>query len=254
MSGIAQRIATLSNGAVLTILVGSALVTGALSLLLSRGFASTAEWLGNALLNFSTEMLGAFLTFILIDLVIGGRERQESEWRDDRRRLRTRLIKRLRSPDPQLTVDAASELRAMGWLQGGSLEGAYLSHSNLSGVDMSHANLQGARFHKAKLFGTALHDADLEGTTLRVSQLANAASLRGATMPDGRPFDGRLRLEGDLAAAEEMNIAVSDIDEMADYYAVPAHVYRRGQSWADARLASIKSEVMATTRKSWWDK
>src|SRR5215211_2011280 len=82
-------------------------------------------------------------------------------------------------------------------LQGTRLQGAYLKDAKLQGANnLKDANLQGAYLHDAylqgaKLQGTKLQGADLEGADLKdaivnAKQLvAEAASLKGATMPDG---------------------------------------------------------------------
>ncbi len=102
-------------------------------------------------------------------------------------------------------------------LNGADLEGADLSYANLRGADLRGAHLQGTDLHGAYLWEADLSradlsdaklrnlsDADLEGTDLRgadlranlsgtlpfnpavtAEQLEKAASLQGATMPDG---------------------------------------------------------------------
>lgn len=219
----------------LVILVGIAIVTGAISSSL-RVSPSAVQWWENALLNFSTEMLGALLTFILIDLVIGGREKREAEEREETRRLKRRLIKRLRSPNNEITASAAGELRHRGWLENGTLESAYLSHANLRGVDLSNADLEGARLTRAKLQDTVLSGANLEGSTLKVEQLSQAYSLREAIMPDGQKYDGRLGLEGDVQLAERGGVDVDNPQVMAKFYGVSVESYIRGQDWAKKDL------------------
>jgi hypothetical protein len=188
-------------------------------------------------------MVGAFLTFILIDIVIGGREK-----------LRRRLTKRLRSPNNDITASAANELRSRGWLDDGSLEGAYLSHANLRGVDLSGSDLEGARLTRAKLHGSGLSSAILEGTTLKAKQLAQAHSLRGASMPDGRLYDGRLNLEGDLEEAQDSGVDVSDPSAMARFYGVPLKEYVGGQRWARTELPALCEKTDTVSEGDWWEK
>jgi len=59
--------------------------------------------------------------------------------------------------------------------------GANLSFTNLSGANLSRAFMEGAWLRSADLDG-----ADLGGAKVTDKQLAEAASLKGATMPDGK--------------------------------------------------------------------
>lgn len=85
-------------------------------------------------------------------------------------------------------------------LSDADLSGAYLSDANLRGANLSGGNLRGAYLGNAKLNYADLSDADLSVATLSDAdlssaslqntivtdkQLATAASLQGATMPDG---------------------------------------------------------------------
>ena len=80
-------------------------------------------------------------------------------------------------------------------LRGANLGGADLREAELSGADLSGANLREAdlgyaRLIEANLRGALLKGADLRGADLTAAdvtakQLAQAASLEGATMPDG---------------------------------------------------------------------
>ncbi len=243
---------TLSNRAVLSIVAGSAVVTGIASVVFLQAHYVLGEWWSGALQNFSTEMLGAFLTFILIDVVIGGRERRATEKQEELRRLQRKLIKKLRSPHSEITGSAAKELRHLGWLTDGSLAGAYLSYANLRGVDLSNANLEGARLTEAKLHDTSLSSANLEGTTLKASQLAHASSLCGSIMPDGRLYDGRLNLPGDIEQAETQAIDINEPRDWARFYGVRLGEYINGQLWAQDSLGRIRREEAVDEEKEWW--
>lgn len=82
---------------------------------------------------------------------------------------------------------------------------ANLCEATLSGtfldVDFSEASLVGARL-SGEFRGTCFDKADLAFCNMRDAQidahaLTRAHSLRGAVMPDGRPYDGSLLLPGD---------------------------------------------------------
>jgi hypothetical protein len=88
-------------------------------------------------------------------------------------------------------------------LDGANLEGAYVSGMDLSGTDLSDANLKGADLEGAKLKG-----ANLEGANLKDAYLSGArgvtneqleqqaASLKGATMPNGQKYEEWLKSKG----------------------------------------------------------
>ena len=99
-------------------------------------------------------------------------------------------------------------------LQEANLTGAYLqgamllyptelSRANLQGADLQGANLQGANLKGAILYGAILYGAYLRGAILQKAnlegakvtdvQLAETLSLQGATMPDGKKYEGWLK-------------------------------------------------------------
>ena len=72
-----------------------------------------------------------------------------------------------------------------------NLSGANLSRAYMVGANLSFTNLSGANLSRAFMEGAWLRSADLDGADLggaKVTdkQLAEAASLKGATMPDGK--------------------------------------------------------------------
>jgi uncharacterized protein YjbI with pentapeptide repeats len=81
-------------------------------------------------------------------------------------------------------------------LAGVSLSGAYLRDADLGGADLSGADLtdadgrfeSGARMNGADLSGADLGGADLTNAEITRDQLQRAASLEGATLPDGRRY------------------------------------------------------------------
>jgi uncharacterized protein YjbI with pentapeptide repeats len=173
------------------------------------------------------------------------------------------LIRKLRSSDNSLVVRAVEELQRRGrisdgtvaWvqlryahLQGANLSGADLHKANLSmadlrGADLSYACLEGARLDQANLSGAEMDKADLQGSlitrvnlqgahNLSAEQLAQASRLRGATLPDGRRYDGRFNLPGDLADARFLGVHTNDLESLADFYGVCMDDYLIGQQWA----------------------
>ena len=91
-------------------------------------------------------------------------------------------------------LDGASLARAQ--LDGANLATVFLRSTYLNGADLSNANIKRADLREADLTGANLEGADLseanlEGATgITVEELEDqAASLEGATMPDGTVHD-----------------------------------------------------------------
>jgi len=242
----------ITNTTVLIAFAAIALTSIVISLILLGKQSPANAWWSAGFQNLASELIGAFLTFMLIDIVIRGRERREAEAREEARRLKQKLIKRMRSPNCDITTEAVSELRRLGWLEDGSLEGAYLSYANLRNVDLSGADLDGARLTKAQLHGANLSGADLVGTTLKVSQLAQVGSLRGASMPDGKLYDGRLNLKGDLLNAADLGLDQNNHEGMAEFYGIEATDYAAGQEWASANISVVREEIVREPYSHWW--
>ena len=70
-------------------------------------------------------------------------------------------------------------------LMGAILSGAFLRDANLSGADLMGAELRFTDLKDANLESANLSKANLNGAKVTEEQLAQAASLEGATMPDG---------------------------------------------------------------------
>ncbi len=70
------------------------------------------------------------------------------------------------------------------------LEGAMLRHTDLTRANLTGANLTGADLGGANFTRANLARANLKNAAVTARQLAMASSLDGATMPDGRLFDG----------------------------------------------------------------
>ena len=260
----------ISDRDVMLILVGFSLgaITVSLSAHSLSGEAGLWGWAEGFFQNFGTEMFGAFLTFLLIEVLVSSRRERESEAHRTKER-KEQLIRQMRSGVNTEARRAAEELRARGWLSDGALRGADLHNANLQdgslykadlqGANLLRANLQGANLREALLLGAKMQWADLRGANLRkadlqsahlgggkieganlteanladaiitVHQLKTAHALRGATMYHGNRYDGRYRLEGDLEAAHEQGAAPDDSQAMACFYGVSTEEYLAGQ-------------------------
>ncbi len=174
----------------------------------------------------------------------------------------TQLIRKLRSANHQIVLRSVDELRSRGHLHDGSLQWVYLRYvnlqcANLSGADLRHAdlkmaklqganmrgaNLQGAGLHQANLRMADLTDANLQqarltkailqgAKALTAIQLQQTCRLRGATMPDGKRYDGRFALQGDCSDAKFLGLDLQDPHMMASFYGVSLVEYQDGQAW-----------------------
>jgi hypothetical protein len=149
-------------------------------------------------LNLGTELAGALVTYLLLEIIIGRRERLEAKKED--------LIHKMGSIMRDVAVPAAEELLRQGWLRDGSLqwadlreadlEEAYLAgarlqmttvyEANLQRADLNEAYLQGAILTMTKLEGARLVGANLEGAALKWANLQGARFDDNATLPDGK--------------------------------------------------------------------
>lgn len=178
------------------------------------------------------------------------------------------ITQKLRHPDNEVVLRAVEALRAQGWLENGALEGLNLQYVhlqkanlsmadlrkvNLSMADLRWANLVGANLGGAQLNNANLYRADMSMTNLQGAnmiranlqgahnlteeQLTQVNRLRGATMPDGslydgRRYDGRFNLPGDLADARFLRVDCSNLESLADFYGISMDDYLIGQQWA----------------------
>jgi hypothetical protein len=173
---------------------------------------------------------------------------------------RTELINKIWGLENKNSLQAVEELRVRGWLSDGSLRGIALCQAQLQSADLMTADLCNVDFHqanldfadlsKAKLNGAKLNRVSLQGVNfdhtdltaadmykvnlrgarnLTDEQLSQANELLGSIMPDGKPYDGRYNLFGDLARARWAKVDVKDPVRMSEFYGVALDVYQEGQ-------------------------
>jgi uncharacterized protein YjbI with pentapeptide repeats len=74
------------------------------------------------------------------------------------------------------------------------MSGAILEFTELQSADLEGANLQNTNLNHADLKGASLKNAVLTGAkSWTEEQLAAAASLEGATMPNGQKYEDWLK-------------------------------------------------------------
>jgi hypothetical protein len=152
--------------------------------------------------NLGTEMAGAVLTYALLELVVGGRQRRKAKERD--------LIVQFGSTVKDVAVAASEELRRYGWLYDGSLAGVKLENASLEGTDLFRASLGGVNLSRADLSEALLTAANLSEADLYWANLTRAnltaadlyrANLGGATLAAADLREANLR-EANLGGAD----------------------------------------------------
>lgn len=125
------------------------------------------------------------------------------------------------STSPEEAQDAANMLRERGWLLDGDMKSVFLQGADLRGVDFSEAilidadmdevNLSFANLSDADLDGASLRDANLEGANLEGANLAGAdltgANLKRANLDAADLRDAEVTL-GQLAQAASLEDAI----------------------------------------------
>lgn len=218
-----QRSRWKTSQLVLIALVGVAILMGVVSAWEDGKFL----W-QNLMGNLATELIGAVITYLILDQLIGQRENEQQ--------LKEQLIREMGSRDNGIAARAMNELRARGWLQDGSLKGWFFQGANWQRAYLKDANLQ----------GVGVFRSDLSGARLTEDQLMGLNDLRETVLSDGSVYDGRYCLKGDLDWAYSkygIDVRIASPQQMADYYAVPLERYLEGQRWAKANLPNPPSPI-----------
>ena len=123
------------------------------------------------------ELISLATTVLIVNRLYQHRETE---------REKKRLILQMGSPDNAFAREAVRTLRSRGWLEDGSLKGAYLWGANLQEADLESANLQGADLGYANLQNAFLGAANLQGADLQLTDLQkvflNSADLQDANL------------------------------------------------------------------------
>lgn len=196
-------------------------------------------------MGLGTGLAGSALAFALVQYGFDRHREAESE-RHQQIDLHLRLV---RSASPEIAGGAIAALQALGAVD--VLVGRYLSHACFDGLDLRDLDLTGARLKDVSLREADLRRAVFTGSTVATSRLTHAASLQHATMRDGRRYDGRLRLLGDLERAQRRGLDTDDAQQMSDFYGVDLAEYEDGQSWADEHLDRLRS-LQGRQAVAWW--
>jgi uncharacterized protein YjbI with pentapeptide repeats len=170
-----KHLSNLSNRAVLGILIAVALASSGLSLVVNivNNVDTSPAWWVSWLQNFSTEMFGAFLTFILIELIVGGREKRRGEEQSIEQE-KKRLIRQMGSQINAEAIRASEELKSREWLYDGSLRKQSFQYANLENAVLSNVKIPQVNLFFANLHSAFLDYADIQGASLREANLSDA--------------------------------------------------------------------------------
>jgi len=194
--------------------------------------------------NVGTELLSIALTVLIIDALA---ERREEERRSERDREKQRakqeqekerLLRQLGSSINTQTQRAAEELRALGWLEDGTLMEVRLNGANLEGADLRHADLRVARLFRVNLKNAGLYRADLEKAQMRAANLQGArlgsANLRWANLA-GANLEGAYLSGARLQGANLLKANLKDTRGLSDSRLADCHCLR-GATMPDGSL------------------
>ncbi len=176
----------------LTIALGlaiAAFVSGYWSFSIS-GTGNAMLWWVGWLQDVGTEMLGAAVTILLVELVIYQKRDEVDRLDRERMRRRDQFADRLKlTTRPAIRQKILDQMRRQNllpgaWLYEVHLEGADLSEADmqevdlfeahLSGANLSYTNLRNGVLRRASLKTANLQGADLEGVDLQEADLRSA--------------------------------------------------------------------------------
>ena len=158
----------------------------------------------------SIEMLGAVITTLFLGiLVLIFQQYQAIQGH------KAELVLQMDSPDNGFAIEAARQLRAIGWLYDGTLQNVGLVSTNLQGAILSNANFQGTNMEAANLQNASLIMANLQDVNLSVANLQDAildkANLQGALLYFANLKGTRL-WDAELEGAMLPDAVIIDVD------------------------------------------
>jgi hypothetical protein len=188
----------------------------------------------NFLENLVPEFIGIVFTVVIIDSL-------------DRRRennlIREQLIRQLHSYYNPVALQSIEELRVLGYLSDGSLNGLDLRGSDWREANLYEAVLIGADLRNANLHNADFAHANLKDAQVTEEQLVTTKILWLCVMPDGSLYDGRYNLPHDFTVATRKGHDIRSPESMAAYYNVTVDQYADGQRWAQQYLIDLKARA-----------
>lgn len=189
-------------------------------------------------LNFGTEMAGAIVTYLLLEIVIGTRQKKEL------------LLAQLSSKSIDVATNAIEEIVRNEWHRDGSLNNISLYKANLPGVelnlasfensDLVEANFQGARLYSVNMKWAILQRANLTNADLSFSNLSDA-DLTNIVLAGANLFHTIfVRAHMEVADLKDADLRDADL-EGADLFGADL----RG---ANLKNANLKQTLLKTAR------
>ncbi|MCI0708901.1 MAG: pentapeptide repeat-containing protein [Chloroflexi bacterium] len=226
------RIEDLNDGKVLTILLLAAIGTSVLSAFFHGRL--DAQWLDGFWQNFSTEMFGAYLTYLLLQKMVGTRNYKQQ------------LLRQVRSRSNDTAMSAVDALREEGWLDDDTLYEHNMERANLKGLDLKGGRLQRVDLTAANLQGASLWQTDLTEARMRAAKLQEAtftdvtlhrADLSSANLDDTKLMS--IKLQGaDLYLANLRNAILYRA------HLEGSHLRQADLQGADLRYANLQETVL----------
>lgn len=152
-------------------------------------------WFKDWIADFSNNMVSAFITTLIFGLLVTvALSTQQNQFE------KKRLISQLGSENNNITLYAAEELLASGWLRDGTLQNASLIGANLQGLFLKGANMQGALLNWTNSRGASFIYANLKSANFFAADFCGAVFM-GADLEAASMFGVDLR-EADFFEAK----------------------------------------------------
>lgn len=210
------------------------LVIGITGYIRVHGQFDMLQFLNDFYANASTELGSIAITVIIVDQLARRRDRKEAESREKRG-----LIVQLYSVDNVTVLNVISQMRAMGWLFDGSLQGAKLSRVNFRGIQLDEAQLSGVNFEKANLKEASLAKTNLRNANLYRADFADAklwgTDLEGAILDDanlrGADMRGANLFQVKFVHPDKLQVNERDYSYRAKYICDENTILPDGTKW-----------------------
>jgi hypothetical protein len=199
--------------------------------------------IGDFYANVSVDCLSIAFAILVIDRLNERRDEQE---------LKAQLIREMGSTDNGIATRAVRELRERGWMEDGSLRGAFLMQANLQGAglflaDLRRAELVGANLQRSNLLSINLEEAFLYEANFKWAQGAEA-NLRGACLTkadlQGAHLYGSDLREADLRHANLRDAILVTKEDEGSWY--PEEKLEDADLLIDQKLALVSKLCGAT--------
>ncbi len=242
------------NFIVVFIFIFGCLFSSVFSFGLEHPTRMNSEWFSGMFQNLGSEFLGAIATFILIELFVGGREKQES-YQQLQQLYRARIMK---AAEPTQIAFIIGEMNTAGLLKGINLANLDLRGVNLAGAILTGACLHKAIISDADLVGATLQNVDLKGADLQQTKLMHtdmrraklvAADLYAANLTNANL--GRAELGGANLSGAQLHQTILEKASLVEADLSFAEVIGADLSGADLTGAKLTN---AQFRRTYFDR